>query len=90
MTEELSPAEVLDPSARKIILTGCVLGAVLSFLGVTFGMHALGAVWASALGLGLFVAFWGGLGFGAMVGGVVYATRLEQRMDHGEPARADA
>jgi hypothetical protein len=41
-------------------------------------MVAADVEWGSAIGLGLFVALWGGLGFGAMVGGVVWVTRHEE------------
>lgn len=34
--------------------------------------------WQSAIGFGVFVAFWGGLGFGTMMGGVAYVMGLEK------------
>jgi hypothetical protein len=32
--------------------------------------------------MGVFVAMWGGLGFGVMIGGVVWATRVEAAAEH--------
>ena len=57
---------------------GPVLATVASPVGVVVTMRLLDVEWGSAIGLGLFIAFWGGLGFGAMVGGVVHADRLER------------
>ncbi|MFN8017308.1 MAG: hypothetical protein U0P45_04200 [Acidimicrobiales bacterium] len=89
MTEEIvSGLPPLGPDAKKVIVGGCLIGVVVSFVSVTLGMHALGADWAPAVGLGLFVGFWGGLGFGAMVGGVVYAAKLERHTE--EEARTTA
>lgn len=53
------------------------MGAVLCVLGVGLAMLAFGQPLASAFGLALFVAFWGGVGFGSMLGGVAWATRAE-------------
>lgn len=61
----------------RSILVACAVGVVLSFVAVAAGTLATGTAWQSAVGLGLFVAFWGGLGFGTMIGGVVYASGLE-------------
>lgn len=66
------------PGMGRSIVVGSSIGVALSLAGVTLGMLAAGVAWQSALGLGAFVAFWGGLGFGSMVGGVVYASGLEE------------
>lgn len=63
------------------LLTGVIVGVVVSFVVVTGGLLATGQGVGASLGLGAFVAFWGGLGFGGMVGGVVWATR-EEAADH--------
>lgn len=73
--EPLATPEGVD--ARQIFATSIALGTVLSFLGVAAGLLAMGEGWGAAVGLGAFVGFWGGLGFGAMVGGVIWATRSE-------------
>lgn len=66
------------PGLGRSLIVGSTVGVILSFVGVTIGMLAVDVELSSALGLGLFVAFWGGLGFGTMIGGVVYAFGLEQ------------
>jgi hypothetical protein len=65
-----------------MILTGVAIGVVVSFLGVGGGLLASGSSMSTAIGLGAFVAFWGGLGFGAMLGGVAYAIRVEAEGIH--------
>lgn len=59
-------------------MVSSAIGVVLSLVLITGGMMAAGQVWQSSLALGVFIAFWGGLGFGSMIGGVVYLTRIEQ------------
>ena len=67
--------------AARTIALGCLIGTVVAMVGVTLAMRAMDQSWSAAIGLGAFVAFWGGLGFGAMVGGVVHAERLERSSD---------
>lgn len=80
MVEEISESsQARDaPSMGTAIFVGCAVGAITSMIAVVATMRLLDVEWASAIGLGLFVAFWGGLGFGSMVGGVVQADRLER------------
>ena len=66
------------PGLGKSVLVGSTIGVVLAFLFVTGGMLATGTVWQSAVGVGVFVSFWGGLGFGSMMGGVMYVSRLQE------------
>lgn len=66
------------PGLGRSLIIGSIIGVVASFVGVTVGMLAAGIEWSSSIGLGLFIAFWGGLGFGTMVGGVVYAFGIER------------
>ena len=75
---DLAPSWSDPPGLGRALIAGSIVGVLLSFLGVTIGILALGIEWESALGLGVFVAFWGGLGFGTMVGGVVYAFGVEE------------
>jgi hypothetical protein len=79
-----------EPGMGRAIVLGCVVGATLSFVGVTLGMLAIGIGLDSALGLGAFVAFWGGLGFGSMVGGVLWATKAERIAGHASRAPGGA
>lgn len=66
------------PGMGRIVVVSSAIGVVLSLVLITGGMMAAGQVWQSSLALGVFIAFWGGLGFGSMIGGVVYLTRIEQ------------
>ena len=66
-----------DLNTRRLVTGAITIAVVLSFVGVTSGLLAMGQGWGAALGLGAFVGFWGGLGFGAMIGGVIWATRME-------------
>ncbi len=60
-------------------LTRVVVGAVLGFLGVgavtALMCWAVGISVGPAVGVGAFVALFGGAGFGAMMGGSVSAGR---------------
>ena len=50
----------------------------LSFVGVAVPFLVGGQAWGASIGMGAFVAAWGGLGFGVMIGGVVWATQVER------------
>lgn len=63
----------------RSVVVGALVGVVLSFVGTTVGMLLADVEFGSAVGLGLFIAFWGGLGFGTMVGGVVWVSNEEER-----------
>ena len=56
-----------------------VIGALIGFVGVSAAVAVLGLVnglgGVSSLGLGLFVATFGGIGFGAMVAASLVAAR---------------
>lgn len=65
-------------AAVRAFRVSVVVGVVVSFVGVSGALLAAGQGIGASLGLGAFVAFWGGLGFGVMIGGVVWATRSEQ------------
>ena len=56
---------------------GCIVGPVVFFVVIAGGMLAKGQSWQGVLWLGFFIAAWGGLGFGAMVAGVIYVSRIE-------------
>lgn len=62
----------------KALTIGVAIGVAVSFFGVGGAFLAAGQGWGAAIGMGAFVAFWGGLGFGVMVGGVVWATQAEK------------
>jgi hypothetical protein len=68
-------ARVLVPTvevrARRAALTGAVIGFTVVLVAVWALCAAHGVASLDALGLGLFVASWGGLGFGAMLAAAV-------------------
>lgn len=68
---------------REALVVGAVIGTVLSLAGVTVAMVAGGLEdWGGAFGLGVFVAIWGGLGFGTMFGGVMWASKAVEEERH--------
>lgn len=62
----------------KAVALGSLVGVVVSFVAVLLAMVAGGYGWGVGLGLAAFTAFWGGLGFGSMVGGVIYLSAHEE------------
>jgi hypothetical protein len=70
-------AWVEPPGMAKALTRGVALGVCISFVGVGGAFLAAGQSWATSIGMGAFVAVWGGLGFGGMMGGVVWASRVE-------------
>ncbi|MBK6855798.1 MAG: hypothetical protein IPG97_04370 [Microthrixaceae bacterium] len=66
------------PGMGRAVALGAAIGIVLSFIATTAGMVAAGAEVGSAVGLGLFVGFWGGVGFGTMVAGVTWVSNHEE------------
>ena len=64
-----------------------VRGAAVGFITVTIGVAVVAATvggfdTASALGIGAFVGFWGGLGFGFMLGATVPLSRYLDTNPH--------
>ena len=62
----------------RALVIGGLLGVVVGFVATTVGMLAAHVELGSAVGLGVFVCFWGGLGFGNMVGGVTWVSGHEE------------
>lgn len=65
------------PGLGRHIVIGSLVGVALSLPLITLGSMMLGQRWESAFALALFASLWGGIGFGSMVGGVIYASKLE-------------
>ena len=65
------------PGLGRHVVVGSIVGVLLSLPLITLGAMMLGEQWQSAFALALFASLWGGMGFGSMVGGVVYASKLE-------------
>ena len=65
------------PGLGRHIIIGSAVAFALSFPLILIGAVMLGQQWQSAAALSLFASLWGGIGFGSMVGGVIYASNLE-------------
>lgn len=67
---------VLPPAGiGTFLVTSAGIAFVLICTGVTTGLLLHGQGWPSSLAIGTFTGFWGGAGFGVMVGGVLHTTR---------------
>ena len=74
-----------DQRLGRAVVIGCLIG-VVSMTALVFGIGMIaGAGPGASLGLGLFCAVWGGLGFGSMIGAVLVGTRQERRARDAEP-----
>jgi hypothetical protein len=74
-----------DQRLGRAVVIGCALG-VVGMTALVFGMGMIAGFGAGAsLGLGLFCAFWGGLGFGSMFASVLVAVREERREHEAGP-----
>jgi hypothetical protein len=65
------------PGVGRFVLVGCLIGASSALALVGGGLLAAGVDTAGAAGIAGVAAFWGGLGFGGMMGGVAHATKVE-------------
>jgi hypothetical protein len=61
----------------RAVVAGAALGAIFLFLVFGGMVLAAGMSVSAAVGVGAFTAFWGGVGFGGMVGMVHSHTRNE-------------
>jgi len=78
----------------RALTISVAINFAVSFFGVGGAFLAGGQGWGASIGMGAFVAFWGGLGFGGMIGGVVWATQVDEaakreRLQAPAPAPAD-
>jgi len=76
--EDPATAWADPPGLGRALTIGIAIGVAISFCGVAGPFLAGGQGWGASIGMGVFVAAWGGLGFGVMIGGVVWATRVER------------
>lgn len=77
------------PGAGRALGIGVAIGVIASFIASAGLLLANGQSVGAAIGLGAFVAIWGGLGFGGMVGGVIWASSLESNAAHDATARSE-
>jgi hypothetical protein len=61
----------------RAFVIGSVVGFLLVFAFFVAVLILAGASVAAAIGVGLFAGFWGGPGFGGMMGAILHHTRHE-------------
>jgi hypothetical protein len=59
----------------RAVAIGSAIGVVVAFVGVAGALLGTGHQASVALGVGGMAAFWGGLGFGSMLGGTMHLVR---------------
>ena len=65
------------PGLGRLVGISAAVICTSVLLIVTGALYATGTDLLPAIGIAFFAAAWGGGGFSAMIGGAVYATRLE-------------
>lgn len=96
--DDLAASWVSPPGLGRCLGIGSGIGIAVAFVGIAVPSLLAGMEVGSALGFGAFVALWGGLGFGSMMGGVAYVVGVERAAadasdeepaDAGSPRRGD-
>lgn len=89
---DLAASWVSPPGLGRCLSIGSAIGVVVALIVIAVPCLLSGMEVGSALGFGAFVAFWGGLGFGSMMGGVAYVMGLENATAAGasDGERSDA
>jgi hypothetical protein len=77
LTSPSTPTSVEPPGLLRAVAIGSLVGIVLAMLAVTGALLVGGSSTSEAVGIGAMAAFWGGLGFGSMVGGVIFLSRVD-------------
>ena len=65
------------PGLGRLVGVAAAIICTTVMVVVTSALFATGTDLLPAMGIAFFAAAWGGGGFSAMIGGVIYATRLE-------------
>ena len=79
MSAATSVTEESAGTSARAVVVGAAVGSIGLFLMFGGMVLAAGMGLSAAIGVGLFTAFWGGLGFGGMVGMVHAHNREEAR-----------
>lgn len=66
------------PNMTRAIVAGAVTSSTLVFALTGALVWSVDGSVVNGIGIGLFCAFWGGLGFGVMGGGIAHAFALER------------
>ena len=89
MTEPQTTEGAVERAAARGMVTGTIIGLVLVTGMFTGMMLFAGAEFVSAVGVGLFAGFWGGPGFGGMMGAILGAIRAKETNASLEPSAVD-
>lgn len=76
-------------TVAKATFRGAVIGALIFLPGVALAAGVAGSGRAGALALAAFAGVWGGVGFGAMLGGVLHLARQEELERQETPPAGD-
>ena len=63
------------PGTLRAVVRGSLIGVVVALTGISGSLYLSGHGAGVALGIGGMAAFWGGLGFGSMLGGTLHLIR---------------
>jgi hypothetical protein len=73
-----NPDLLTESRIARSAVVGALVGIVMFTLAITGLALWVGLEPPAAIGLGLFTALWGGLGFGGMLGAVIAINRIEE------------
>ena len=63
------------PGTLRAVVRGSLIGVVVALTGISGPLYLSGHGAGVAFGIGGMAAFWGGLGFGSMLGGTLHLIR---------------
>ena len=66
------------PGLGRYVAIAVAVSTSVVLVGVTMALMVASRSFVDSLGIGAFAAVWGGGGFGAMIGGVLYVHRFEE------------
>src|SRR5688572_17537765 len=73
--EVVGPVGFFESGFGRAVLVGCVVGFVCTASLTTLIVWRAGAGLTAAAAVGAFTGFWGGPGFGGMMGATLHASR---------------
>lgn len=79
VAEPVVAASTRDPGLGRAFALGSAIGFVVVFLVYSGVAWVAGVTAVPAIAVGLFTAFWGGPGFGGMLGAVMFDERRKKR-----------
>lgn len=89
MTDVDRSEGAVERAAGRGMVTGMIIGLVLVTGMFTLMTLYAGAEFVPAVGVGLFAGFWGGPGFGGMMGAILGAIRANEAIAAFESSSSD-